>query len=452
LLFVIEFRWQIDVGLPMNPHTAFTAMASTLKRRLPLLFALIFLLAACRPSPQANVFGYLVERQFGLLATPAGAPGSIAGRVVRDGAPVATATVLVAERTGAAHTARTDAAGRYRIDAPPGRYVLTGVAPGLAEGELTTPAGAPILLTLEPGTAITVADLTLQPLTPPLLPADLAAAVNLRQTAAYTASAPFPTDAAAQVRAYAFDHNGVTVDSLRLYLPLDATPADRYPPVLFIAPTAIDDWQHVSVAFAANGYAVVGIAPEPERGVDADAQAGDALIALRLAQSGALGPEVGAARPVAMGGSYSSAILARLLRLEGNNLAGWVTVGGLADAFAGAQAYYAGEIEMPPQYNLLVPALGPPNRAPLAFLRYSPVFVADELPATLIIHTAADRVLPIDQAYALEAAVRGAGVPVETYYYEDVSHYLGIGENLTDSGREMFYRILAFLQRYGGSE
>ena len=419
---------------------------------LTLLLAAL-LLAGCQADAPANVLGYLAARQFGLLRTPPGEPGAIAGRVVQGTTPVAGATVLVAGRTGAVHTAQTDAAGAYQITgAPPGVYVVAAVAPGLAEGEATTPAGAPALLTLAPGAIITAGDLALQPLTPPPLPADLAAAVNLRQTASYTVTAPFPAGATAQARAYAFDYAGVTVDSLRLYLPLDATPASRYPLVLFVAPTAIDDWQNVSAAFAASGYAVVGLAPEPERGIDADAQAGDALVALRLAQSGALGPEIGDNRPVAMGGSYSSAILARLLRLEGDSLAGWITVGGLADAFAGAQAYYAGEIEMPPQYNLLVPALGPPNRNPLALLRYSPVFVAGELPATLIIHTAADRVLPIDQAYALEAAVRAAGVPVETYYYEDVSHYLGIGENLTDSGREMFYRILEFLQRYSRLE
>jgi dipeptidyl aminopeptidase/acylaminoacyl peptidase len=82
-------------------------------------------------------------------------------------------------------------------------------------------------------------------------------------------------------------------------------------------------------------------------------------------------------------------------------------------------------------------------------LRYSPVFIASELPPTLLIHTAADRVLPIEQAYELEAAVRAAGVPVETYYYDDTSHYLGIGDNLTDAGREMFYKIVEFVKRYG---
>ena len=175
-------------------------------------------------------------------------------------------------------------------------------------------------------------------------------------------------------------------------------------------------------------------------------------MALALAQGGALGAGVNPDRPVAMGGSYSSAILARLLRTAGHDLAGWVSVGGMADAFTGAAAFYAGELELPPNYAYLVPAFGPPNIYPLTFLRYSPIYYAGELPPTLLIHTSADRVLPIEQAYELEAAARAAGVPVETYYYEDVSHYLGIGENLTDAGREMFYRIIDFIHRFGSRE
>ena len=150
-----------------------------------------------------------------------------------------------------------------------------------------------------------------------------------------------------------------------------------------------------------------------------------------------------------MGGSYSSAILARLLRAAGDELAGWVTVGGLSNAFTGAAAYYRGEVELPPDFSLLVPALGWPSLNPLAFLRFSPVYVAGELPPTLVIHTAADRVLPIEQAEELTAALQAEGVPVDTYYYSDVSHYLGIGENLTDAGIEMFYKIIEFIDRYG---
>lgn len=422
--------------------------------RLPLvLFALLLLLAACQPAAESNVAGYLLAQQLGSLPGPAPDQprGAVAGRVLGEGGqPLAGATVLVAERTGQPHTARSDPQGRYRIeDVPAGGYTVAAVAPGYSEGALHNLWGGPVTVQVRGGETANAPDLRLAPLVPFDPAAYDAAALQLQQTASYTATAPFPDGAAAQVRAFSFVRDGVLVDSLRLYLPLDAGPEDRFPLVLFVAPTAIDDWQQVSVAFASQGYALVGLSPVLARGVDASAQALDAAAALALAQAGALGPEIGDNRPVAMGGSYSSAILARLLRTAGDRLGGWVSVGGLANAFDGAAAFYAGELEMPPNYALLVPAFGLPNVYPLTLLRYSPVYVASELPPTLLIHTAADRVLPIEQAYALEAATRAAGVPVETYYYTDTSHYLGIGDNLTDAGREMFYKIIEFIERYG---
>lgn len=88
---------------------------------------------------------------------------------------MAGATVLVAE------TRRARPHGPHRrgrcLPHPPRRPVSmpwAGVASGLAEGELTAPGGAPALFTLEPGAAITAADLALAPLTPPLLPPGLA--------------------------------------------------------------------------------------------------------------------------------------------------------------------------------------------------------------------------------------------------------------------------------------
>ena len=76
--------------------------------------------------------------------------------------------------------------------------------------------------------------------------------------------------------------------------------------------------------------------------------------------------------------------------------------------FSGTADFYAGRLEMPPQYELLIPALGAPNLYPLPFLRYSPVYTAAQLPPTLIIHTDVDKVTPIDQAYQLEAALKAA--------------------------------------------
>jgi acetyl esterase/lipase len=292
--------------------------------------------------------------------------------------------------------------------------------------------------------------LVLAPYQPAPLPADLAAAVQLRQTGFYTAAADFPARAAADVRSYAFDYAGATVDTVRLYLPRGQAVEQRLPLLLMVYPSPVDNWETVSVGFAAEHFAVLAISPVAARGVDAEAHAQDARVVLAAAQQGAF-PAVDASRVLALGGSFGSAILARLLRSAGGELTGWVTVGGLANAFSAAHDFYTARITIPPPYTWLVPALGPPNLYPLAFLMYSPVYVAEELPPTLVIHTAADEILRIEQAYELTQAVQAAGIAVTTHYYEDASHYLGIGENLTDAGREMFYAIVEFARQTGGN-
>ena len=418
-----------------------------------MLIVLVAALSGCQPTPQANVAGYFLASWLGTQppAVSTAPPGVLTGQVLdAQGAPIPGATVVVAQADGAPHTARTDAAGRYRIEGiPPGQYTPAAVAPGYAERASSGLLNLPKLVTITPDATTTAPPLVLAPYAPPPLPDDLAAAVALRATAAFTASTDFPRPAVADVTAYAFDYAGATIDSVRVYLPQGHDPAQTLPLLFMVYPSPVEDWETVSTAFAAEQFAVVAVSPIAVRGTDAEAHAQDARVVLALARAGAFGPAVGVNRPLAMGGSFSSAVLARLLRAAGDDLAGWVTVGGLANAFTAAQDFYAGRITMPPAYELLVPAFGPPNLYPLPFLMYSPVYSAGELPPTLIIHTAADEILRIDQAHELEAAVRAEGVPVETYYYEDVSHYLGIGENLTDAGREMFYKIVEFAKRYG---
>lgn len=426
-------------------------------RRLALIIAILFIvilfLAGCRPSPEANVAGYLLSSWLGTQppSVSSAPPGALTGRIVdQHRQPITGATVIIAQPDGIPHRALTDGDGAYRIDGvPPDQYVIAAVAPGFAENSLSGLLDIPKLVTVRSGEATAAPALALAPYIPAPLPDDLANAIRLRQTSTFTATANFPDNAATDVTAYAFDFDNATVDTLRIYLPLDHDPNAKLPLIFMVYPSPVDDWQDVSVAFATEQFAVVAISPTAARGADAEAHAQDARVALALARAGALGPAIGDNRPLAMGGSFSSAILSRLLRSAGNELAGWVTVGGLANAFTAAHDFYMGHITIPPPFELLVPALGLPNIYPLPFLMYSPVYVADELPPTMIIHTAADKILRIEQAYDLATAVRAAGVPLETYYYEDISHYLGIGENLTDAGREMFYKIVEFARRYG---
>ena len=430
-------------------HRATRALALTL---------LVCFLAGCAPTPEGNVIGYYVARWFGTLDEAAVASagsidapgGTLTGRVLDpDGAPIEGAAVVVASRTGTPYAAYTDADGSYAIKGiPPGQYVPAAVAPGYEE---TVPEGwlhIPWLTTIRAETVTALAPITLVPHHAQPLPAPLPDAVNLRATGSYTATAPFPVGAAAQIHTYSFDYAGATIDSLRVYLPLNAAPDEQLPTLYMIYPTAVEDWEDVSVAFANAGYAFLAISPSPARELDIDAHAQDARIGLALAREGHLHPALATDEYILLGGSFSSAIQNRLMRDESESVVAWITVGGISNALSGAADFYSGTLEMPPQYELLIPALGAPNLYPMLLLRYSPVYTAAQLPPTLIIHTAADKVSPIDQAYQLERALNAAGVPTETFYYEDVSHNLPIGEHLTPAGEEMYQLILDFAQRY----
>ena len=412
------------------------------------------LLTACAPSAESNVVGYYLARWLGTLdespiaaTTPTGA---LSGTVINPaGEPVQGATVLVATRIGTPFAAQTDAHGAYTIPRiPVGQYVPAAVAPGydetIAQGWLQIPQ----LATVTAQQTTILPTITLQPHHTQPLPTNLPGSVNLIATGTYTASAPFPVGAVAEVRTYSFDYAGTTIDSLRVYLPRNIAPDRNLPTLYMIYPTAVADWESVSVAFAAAGYAFLAISPSEARALDIDAHAQDARVGMALARGGYLHPALAADEYIVLGGSFSSAIQNRLMRDEGETIVAWITVGGISNALSGAADFYAGRLEMPPQYELLIPALGAPNLYPLLLLRYSPVYTAAQLPPTLIVHTSADKVSPIDQAYQLEAALIAAHVPTETFYYEDVSHNLPIGENLTPAGSAMYQLILDFAQRY----
>ncbi len=414
------------------------------------LLPICLLLAACAPTPEGNVVGYLVQKQLGGgQSTPAAlGTGSIRGEVWMEGRPAPGVSVLVAERNGQPHATTTDAEGRYRMDGvPPGQYVVAAVGPESDEASLSGAWGVPWLVTVDTARVADAPRLTVQRHSAAPLPDNLAEAVHLTAGVPYTAAAPFPAGSVAWGQAFTFERDGVVIDTLRVYHPL--TESDTPLPLIFgVFPGVIDGWEPVSVAFAAAGYTVIAISPSGARGLDVYAHAEDARVALHLARQGRLGVAVNDAPAVAMGGSFSSAILHRLLRDERSQFTAWVTVGGISNAFTGSADFYAGRLDIPDPYGLVIPALGPANIYPVPFLRFSPVYTAAHLPPTLIIHTDVDAIIPINQAYQLEAALRGADVPVEVFYYRDVSHYLQIGEDITEAGKAMFGLVMDFVGRY----
>jgi pimeloyl-ACP methyl ester carboxylesterase len=307
----------------------------------------------------------------------------------------------------------------------------------------------PWVAKVSPGQTVEAPVLHMRRHAPAPLPTDLHTSLGLTLTASAVVTTEWPAGSAAVRRDYRFVREGVTVDTVRLFTPVPAVEeTGELPLLLLVYPSDVDGWQNVSVAFAAQGAAVVAISPVATRVLDMDGHAQDARVALHAAMTGGLDPNLGGGGAVVLGGSFSSAIVHRLLRDEPQSVRAVVSVGGIADAFQGTSDFYAGRLEIPPQHALAVPALGLPNLLPLPFLRLSPIYSAGEMPPTLIIHTAADKVIPISQAHAMEDALRTAGVPVEAYYYEDASHYIQIGPDITEAGKSMFWRILDFVERH----
>ena len=416
--------------------------------RLFWLTALLF--AACTPSPEANVFGYMVEQRLGgpVEFSPSVVRGSLAGQVLSAGKPVAGASVIVATRTGTPFSARTDDRGQYRIDnIPPGQYVPAAVAPHFEETALSGAFGFPYPITVRPGEIAQAPSLTMREHQSRPLPAPLPDAASLEAGERITLTAIFPAGATAWARAYAFTREGAFNGSLRLYRPFPDG-GEKLPLLFILFPGEVDDWVPVIVGLADAGYTVVALSPSAHWKIDVAAHAEDARLAFALARGGHLGVDLADVPAVAMGGSFTSAIINRLLRDERDQFAAWLTLGGISNAFSGSADFYAGRLSFPERFQNVIPALGPANLFPLTFLYFSPVYTASRLPPTMIIHTEVDRIIPIGQAYEMEGALRAAGVPLEVLYYEDESHYLQIGEDMTESGEEMFWKTLAFLEKH----
>ena len=438
-------------------NTMNRAAIPSLRRGWPLLqaailFAAAATLAACEPSSTGNVVGYMIERALGgpVETGTTGARGSLAGQVLFAGEPVAGAAVVVATRTGTPFTARTDADGNYHIEnIPPGQYVPAAIAPGFDETALSGAFGLPYLVTIPAGETARAPALTLRRRLPRPLPSPLPGGVLLSSGKPVTLTAPYPDGAIAWERAFAFTRENAENSSLRLYRPYPDT-GEELPLLFGLYPGDVDGWAPVNVALASAGYTVVSLSPSADWGLDVASHAEDARLALALARGGHLGIELADAPAVALAGSFTSAILTRLLRDEGQQFVAWLTLGGISNAFSGSADFYAGRATLPVRFHYVIPALGPANIYPLPFLYFSPVYTASELPPTMIIHTDVDRIIPISQAYEMEEALRRAGVPVEVHYYEDVSHYLQIGEDMNKASKEMYWQALTFIGKHTG--
>ncbi len=400
-------------------------------------------------SPLTNTFRYATSKGEPYLLPAAGTNTAvIRGSVTFKGEPLAGATVLVAEPQGTPHVTRSNSDGTYELrKLPPGTYIPIVVAAGFEDEVLRNSFGLPWAVSVESDQLIVIPEISLQVLdVPPLMPGT-AAHSELKLQGSYTATSPFPEGASAQVQHWAFQRNGVVNDTLFVYLPAQAGKEDTEFPLLFaIYPGHSLMWEDVSIAFASQGYAVVALSPLVAYGRDVIEHGEDTRLALHFARNGNLGSAIDSRFPLAISGSYGSAVLNRLVRIEPSVFVGVAMLGGISNAFTGAAKFYAGDLDWPPEFGFALAALGTANAKPGNFMHFSPVYTAEVMPPTLLLHTQADETVPIAQSYEYAAALRAAGVPVRTYYFTDDSHYLRVGKETSQTTRRVFRQVIFFLQ------
>jgi dipeptidyl aminopeptidase/acylaminoacyl peptidase len=366
--------------------------------------------------------------------------GGLSG-VIRDadGQPLADAIALVATVRGQVYQARSDGRGRYRIDGvPPGRYVPLAAAWGYEER-----AGEPVQVIA--GRLERDVDFVLSAYRPaPVVPTDLQIGPPRE------ASSAFPSPLVASRVPFSFTLDGLSINGGQLYLPPDAS--EPLPTLFIVYPSAPLNWDAASVALTRDGFAVLAIGPDADRGLDIEGHVRDLRAAFQLWQEGRIKPPDSAGlladgdRWVLMSGSFGSLVLFRALR-DLPPVPAMVDVGGVSDGFLAVEALYSQDLDIPPPYDSAIAALGRPDRDPAFFFAYSPVFYADRLPPTLIVHTYADEVIPYNQAIALDLAMTEAGVPHELLLYEDTTHYLD-AYNPTQATHMVFERIVAFAREH----
>jgi hypothetical protein len=419
------------------------------RRRLRLIGGLSALLLICLAlvlasrTQQGRAFRNVAEYRlrviwWSLVGGPEYDPtqtGSLAG-VVRDtdGAPLADAVVLVATVRGQVYQARGDHRGRYHIEGiPPGRYVPLAAAWGYEE---TTREPVQVVA----GRVQPNLDFALPPYRPaPVAPTDLQIGPPQQ------ASSTFPTPLVASRMPFTFTLDGLAINGGQLYLPPDVS--EPLPTLFIVYPSAPLNWDAASVALTGDRFAVLAIGPDGDRGLDIEGHVRDLRAAFQLWAEDRLSiPRPADQRWVMMSGSFGSLVLFRALR-DLPPVPAMVNVGGVSDAFLVVQSLYSEDLAIPPPYDSAIATMGRPDRDPAFFFAYSPIFFADRLPPTLIVHTYADEVIPYNQATALDVAMAAAGVPHDLLLYEDTTHYLD-AYHPTQATHLVYERIVAFAKEH----
>jgi dipeptidyl aminopeptidase/acylaminoacyl peptidase len=245
---------------------------------------------------------------------------------------------------------------------------------------------------------------------------------DLRIGAPLTRTSSLPQPSRAVRREIRFMSSGEPNQQTFLYTPITTT--RHLPTLLTVYPGPVDTWEGVSVPLAAAGYAVIAIGPAYTLNLAPDVAELRRL--MQFAHAGRL-PGADGSQIVALGGSYSSLHVLRLLDQDARdvNLQGAVLLGPPTDLFDLRRRFEEGSFFPPYGLDQALIALGMPNTAPQRYWRYSGRYhIQADWPPLLLMHSRDDEIVPFQQTELFAAELEQAGTEYEAYFFDGMPHYL----------------------------
>lgn len=405
------------------------------------LFGIVIFLATTDDAhvwPYRNTLQYKLVRRWPALVGPVwSGTGTIAG-TVRDmsGNVVPFARVLVAQRDGTPWSAEADAAGRYRIvNVPAGRYVPVAGAAGHDDVAVRRAGLFRITVGADRQTL-------LDPVLPVQTPRSLAVPRDFRLDPVQTLRVEAPLPATAEERQIHYTVGSKPNQTAFYYTPVGGPPT--LPVLLAIYPGPADTWKQVSLALAQAGYAVIAVGPA--YALDLEPDVDDLLRLIAELEQGAF-PRADARRLAALGGSYSSLHVFRLLERDQADLRAILLLGPPTDLFELRRQFVAGSFFPPFGLDRALIALGFPDRNPEPYWRYSARYHARSLNVpVMLIHSKIDEVVPFTQSQLLSAELDRLGKPHELHILEGMGHYL-LEPKRTPAIDDLFRTTIEFFAR-----
>lgn len=388
--------------------------------------------------PYRNTLQYhFLRNWWTLVGEGSSDAGSLSG-LVRDpaGAPIPFARVLVAERDGTPWAAEADAQGRYTIaEIPAGRYVP--VAGAVGHEDVAVRRAGLLRVGIDEGE-----ESRLNIVLPPLEPRAIQPLSEFKLDAPKTLRIDAPLPATAEERRIHYTVAGRPNQTSFYYTPIGG-PA-LLPTLLAVYPGPADGWKQVSLALAHAGYGVIAVGPA--YALDLEPDVDDLLRLIELLKAGAF-PRADRERLAALGGSYSSLHVFRLLERDRNDVDAILLLGPPTDLFELRRLFEARVIFPPFGLDQALIALGLPNRNPEPYWRYSVRYHTRGIDVpVMLIHSKVDEIVPFTQSQLLADELERLGKRHELHILEGMGHYL-LEPERTPAIDDLFNTTTGFFRR-----